>query len=178
MTVIVSLALSIGLFILLPSFLAGLLIKTKEGSGVILKNLVEGLIRLTVFFAYIWFATLLEDIKRVWQYHGAEHNTIHCYEHGDELTVENVRKYPTKHPRCGTSFLFLFMAVSIIVFSLLGRHGLIIDALLRLLMIPVVAGITYEVLKFSGKHTEWPVMRIVSAPGMRRTFTREPMTIR
>lgn len=175
-TVIVSLALSIGLFILLPSFLAGLLIKTKEGSGVILKNLVEGLIRLTVFFAYIWFATLLEDIKRVWQYHGAEHKTIHCYEHGDELTVENVRKYPTKHPRCGTSFLFLFMAVSIIVFSLLGRHGLIIDALLRLLMIPVVAGITYEVLKFSGKHTEWPVMRIVSAPGvlLQNLTTREP----
>ncbi|NMA34320.1 MAG: DUF1385 domain-containing protein [Clostridiaceae bacterium] len=175
-TVIVSLALSIGLFVLLPNFLAGLLFMKDEGSGVVLRNLVEGLIRITIFFGYIYLASLMKDIKRVWQYHGAEHKTIHCYENGEELTVENVRKYSTKHPRCGTSFLFLFMAVSIIVFSLLGRHGLIIDALLRLLMVPVVAGITYEVLKFSGKHAEWPVMRIVSAPGMLLQYltTREP----
>ena len=175
-TVIVSLAISIGLFVLLPNFLAGLLFMKNENSGVVLRNLIEGLIRITIFFGYIYLASLMNDIKRVWQYHGAEHKTIHCYENGEELTVENVRKYSTKHPRCGTSFLFLFMAVSIIVFSLLGRHGLVIDALLRLLMVPVVAGITYEVLKFSGKHTEWPVMRIVSAPGMLLQYltTKEP----
>ncbi|HOJ81164.1 MAG TPA: DUF1385 domain-containing protein [Clostridiales bacterium] len=175
-TVILSLALSIGLFILLPNFLVSLLNIAKEGSGVILKNLLEGLVRIVIFFAYIWLASLMKDIRRVWQYHGAEHKTIHCYEHGDELTVENVRKYSTKHPRCGTSFLFLVMIISILMFSLVGWHSPVVNMLLRILMIPVVAGIAYEVLKFSGKHTEWPVMRIVSAPGMLLQYltTREP----
>ncbi|HOL91014.1 MAG TPA: DUF1385 domain-containing protein [Clostridiales bacterium] len=175
-TVILSLALSIGLFILLPNFLVSLLNIAKEGSGVILKNLLEGLVRIVIFFAYIWLASLMKDIRRVWQYHGAEHKTIHCYEHGDELTVENVRKYSTKHPRCGTSFLFLVMIISILMFSLVGWHSPVVNMLLRILMIPVVAGVAYEVLKFSGKHTEWPVMRIVSAPGMLLQYltTREP----
>lgn len=175
-TVILSLALSIGLFILLPNFLVSLLNIAREGSGVILKNLLEGLIRIVIFFAYIWLASLMKDIRRVWQYHGAEHKTIHCYEHGDELTVENVRKYSTKHPRCGTSFLFLVMIISILMFSLVGWHSPVVNMLLRILMIPVVAGVAYEVLKFSGKHTEWPVMRIVSAPGMLLQYltTREP----
>lgn len=175
-TVILSLALSIGLFILLPNFLVSLLNIAREGSGVILKNLLEGLIRIVIFFAYIWLASLMKDIRRVWQYHGAEHKTIHCYEHGDELTVENVRKYSTKHPRCGTSFLFLVMIISILMFSLVGWYSPVVNMLLRILMIPVVAGVAYEVLKFSGKHTEWPVMRIVSAPGMLLQYltTREP----
>lgn len=175
-TVIISLAMSIGLFILLPNFLASLLNITREGSGVILKNLFEGLIRILIFFGYIFLATLLDDIKRVWQYHGAEHKTIHCYEHGEELTVENVRKYSTKHPRCGTSFMFLVMMISIIMFSFLGWHSPVVNALLRLLMIPVVAGIAYEVLKLAGRHTEWTAMKIVSAPGLLLQYltTREP----
>lgn len=175
-SVILSLALSIGLFFLLPNFIAGLLNLKRDGSGIILKNLVEGFIRILIFFAYIYLATLLNDIKRVWQYHGAEHKTIHCYEHEEDLTVENVRKYSTKHPRCGTSFLFLVMVISILVFSLMGWHNAVINALLRLLMIPVVAGVAYEVQRFAGRHTEWPVMRIVSAPGMlfQRLTTREP----
>ncbi len=175
-SVILSLALSIGLFILLPNLVASLFSLQKEGSGVILYNLVEGLIRILIFFAYIYLATMLNDIKRVWQYHGAEHKTIHCYEHEEELTVENVRKYSTKHPRCGTSFLFLVMVISILVFSLMGWHNAFINVLLRLLMIPVVAGVAYEVQRFAGRHTDWLAMRIVSAPGMLFQYltTREP----
>jgi uncharacterized protein YqhQ len=175
-SVILSLALSIGLFILLPNFIAGFFNLKKEGPGIFVKNLLEGFIRILIFFAYIYLATLLDDIKRVWQYHGAEHKTIHCYEHEEELTVENVRKYSTKHPRCGTSFLFLVMVISILVFSLVGWHNAIINALLRILLIPVVAGVAYEVQRFAGRHTEWLIMRIVSAPGMLFQYltTREP----
>jgi len=140
-TVVLSLALSIGLFILLPNFLVSLLSIRKEGAGVIVKNLLEGLIRIIIFFAYIYLASMMKDIRRVWQYHGAEHKTIHCYEHGDELTVENVRKYSTKHPRCGTSFLFLVMIISILMFSLVGWHSPVVNALLRILLIPVVSGV-------------------------------------
>lgn len=175
-SVIFSLALSIGLFIILPNLLAGLLHFEKTGTGVVFYNLFEGLIRIVLFFTYVYLATLLNDIKRVWQYHGAEHKTIHCYEHGDELTVENVRKYSTKHPRCGTSFLFLVMIVSIIIFSFLGLHHPIINALLRLLFIPLVAGVAYEILRFAGRHTDWFIMRIINAPGMLFQYltTREP----
>ncbi len=175
-SVILSLAFSIGLFILLPNLLASLINLKKEGTNVIVYNLFEGVIRIVIFFLYIYLATLLDDIKRVWQYHGAEHKTIHCYEHEEELTVENVRKYSTKHPRCGTSFLFLVMIISIIMFSLLGLHDPLVNLLLRLLMIPVVAGVAYEVQRFAGRHTEWLIMKIISAPGMLFQYltTREP----
>lgn len=175
-SVIFALALSIGLFILLPNLLASLLRLEKTGSGVVLYNLFEGVIRILIFFGYVYLATLLNDIKRVWQYHGAEHKTIHCYEHEEELTVENVRKYSTKHPRCGTSFLFLVMIISIIMFSFLGWHNPLVNALLRILLIPVVAGVAYEVLRFAGRHSEWLVMKVISAPGMmfQLLTTREP----
>ncbi len=175
-SVILSLALSVGLFILLPNLLAGFLHFSKNGAGVVYYNLFEGLIRIAIFVIYIYLATLLNDIKRVWQYHGAEHKSIHCYEHGEELTVENIRKYSTKHPRCGTSFLFLVMIISIIMFSFLGWHNAIINALLRLLLIPLVAGVAYEILKFAGRHTDWPVMKVINAPGMmfQLLTTREP----
>jgi uncharacterized protein YqhQ len=175
-SVILSLVLSIGLFILLPNLLAGFMHFSKKGTGVIYYNLFEGLIRIAIFVAYIYLATLLNDIKRVWMYHGAEHKSIHCYEHGEELTIENVRKYSTKHPRCGTSFLFLVMIISIIMFSFLGWYGPVINALLRLLMIPVVAGVAYEILRFAGRHTDWTVMKIINAPGMlfQLLTTREP----
>jgi uncharacterized protein YqhQ len=175
-SVILALALSIGLFILLPNLLAGFINLSGQGSNVVVKNLFEGVIRILIFLGYIYLATRLNDIKRVWMYHGAEHKTIHCYESGEELTVENVRKYSTHHPRCGTSFLFLVMIVSIIMFSFLGWYNPLINALLRLLMIPVVAGVAYEILRFAGRHTDWLVMRIVNAPGMLFQYltTREP----
>jgi len=175
-SVIVSLAFSIGLFILLPNLLAGFLHFNKDTSvGVILYNLFEGLIRIVLFFGYIALVSKMKDIKRVWEYHGAEHKTIHCYEHGEELIVENVRKYTTKHPRCGTSFMFLVMIISILVFSFIGWHSVLINIISRLLLIPLVAGISYEILKFAGR-SEWKVMSIINAPGLafQMFTTREP----
>lgn len=171
-SVILSLALSVGLFIVLPNLLASLF----SIEGVLLNNLFEGLIRILLFLGYIYLATLMNDIKRVWQYHGAEHKSIHCYEHGEELTVENIRKYSTKHPRCGTSFLFLVMIISILMFSLVGWYGVVANALIRILMIPLVAGVAYEIQKFAGRHTEWLIMKIINAPGMlfQCLTTREP----
>jgi len=166
-SVIISLALSIGLFILLPNILASFLkISRETRSGVILLNAIEGLIRITLFFSYIVLASLMKDIKRVWQYHGAEHKTIHCYEHEEELTVENVKKYSTKHPRCGTSFMFLVMIISILIFSLVQWHDkMIVNMLYRILLIPLVAGISYEILKLAGRFNN-RVMSIINAPGM------------
>ena len=176
-SVIFALALSIGLFILLPNLLAGFIhIDKNSVGGVILLNLFEGLIRVLLFFGYIYLASKLNDIKRVWQYHGAEHKTIHCYEHNDELTVENVRKYSTKHPRCGTSFMILVMIVSIIVFSFLGWYGPVLNALLRLLLLPVVAGVSFEILRLAGRNGDMTIMKIINAPGMlfQRFTTKEP----
>lgn len=176
-SVIVSIALSVGLFILLPNVLAGLLNFDKNTSrGVILYNLFEGLVRVLLFFGYLVLVSQMKDIKRVWQYHGAEHKTIHCYEHEEELTIENVRKYSTKHPRCGTSFMFLVMVISVLVFSFLGWHSMLVNILSRILLIPVVAGISYEILKFAGRRSEWPIMKIINAPGLLFQYmtTREP----
>jgi len=164
-TVIISLAFSVGLFILLPNLLASLFKFSKDTTGgVVLYNLFEGIIRLLIFFGYIVLASMMKDIKRVWEYHGAEHKTIHCYEHEDELTVENVRKYSTKHPRCGTSFMFLVMIISILVFSFIGWHSIWINILARILLIPVVAGLSYELLKLAGR-SNLKIFSIVNAPG-------------
>lgn len=174
--VIVSICFSVGLFILIPNFLAGLLnFNSEAASGKLLYNLFEGVIRVTLFFCYMLLVSLMKDIKRVWQYHGAEHKTINCYEHGEKITVENVLKYSTKHPRCGTSFLFLVMIISIIVFSFLGWHSMLVNILLRLLFIPLVAGLSYEVVKFAGR-SEWKIMKIVNAPGLffQLFTTKEP----
>jgi uncharacterized protein YqhQ len=165
-SVVISLAFSIGLFVLLPNLLAGFLKFNKETTGgVVLYNLFEGVIRVSLFFIYLILVSKMKDIKRVWGYHGAEHKTIHCYEHEEELTVENVRKYTTKHPRCGTSFLFLVMVISIIVFSFLGWHSIWINILVRLLLIPLVAGIAYELSRFAAK-SELGIMKVISAPGL------------
>jgi uncharacterized protein YqhQ len=165
-SVIISLAFSIGLFVLLPNLIAGLLNFNKDtASGVVLYNLFEGVIRVSLFFIYMILVSRMKDIKRVWEYHGAEHKTIHCYEHEEELTVENVRKYTTKHPRCGTSFLFLVMVISIIVFSFLGWHSIWINILSRLLLIPLVAGIAYELNRLAAK-SNLGIMKIISAPGL------------
>ncbi|HHW48261.1 MAG TPA: DUF1385 domain-containing protein [Clostridiaceae bacterium] len=175
-TVIISLAFSIGLFILLPNLLASLLNFNKDSAGgVVLYNLFEGVIRLLIFFGYIVLASTMKDIKRIWEYHGAEHKTIHCYEHEDELTVENVRKYSTKHPRCGTSFMFLVMIISIFVFSFLGWHSVWVNILSRILLIPVVAGLSYELLKLAGR-SNLKIFGIVNAPGKLFQYftTKEP----
>jgi uncharacterized protein YqhQ len=175
-SVILSIFFSVGLFILLPNVLVRLLNFDKNSaSGVILYNLFEGIVRVALFFGYLFLANLMKDIKRVWEYHGAEHKTIHCYEHEEELTVGNIKKYSTKHPRCGTSFMFLVMIISVLIFSFTGWHSLLINILMRILLIPVVAGISYEVLKFAGR-SELKIMKIVNAPGLLFQFmtTKEP----
>ena len=176
-SVFLSLIFSVGLFIMLPNFIAGFLPFDKDTSlGVILYNLVEGIVKIILFFTYIVLISKLNDIKRVWQYHGAEHKTIHCYEHGEELTVENIQKYSTRHPRCGTSFLFTVMVVSILVFSFAGWYDEAWkNMIIRLLLLPVVAGISYEIIKFAGK-SESKIVRILNVPGLmfQNYTTKEP----
>lgn len=176
-SVVISLLFSVGLFILLPNFIAGLLPLNRESSlGVMLYNLVEGIVKIILFFSYIVLISKLNDIKRVWQYHGAEHKTIHCYENGEELTVENIQKYSTKHPRCGTSFLFTVMVVSILVFSFAGWYEEAWkNMIIRLLLLPVVAGISYEVIKFAGK-SQSKIVQILNVPGLmfQNYTTKEP----
>lgn len=175
-SVAIALVFGVGLFILFPNLVAGFMHFNKNtASGLIYYNLFEGAIRIILFLGYIILISRMKDIRRVFQYHGAEHKTIHCYENDEELTVENVKKYNTRHPRCGTAFLLVVMIVSIFVFSFLGWHNVLINILSRILLLPVVAGLSYEVIKFAGRST-WRIMDIVSAPGLalQRFTTREP----
>jgi len=175
-SVIVALILGIGLFILLPNFITQLLgFDTDSTKGSVLYNLIEGLIRIILFVGYVALISNMKDIKRVFQYHGAEHKTIHCYEHEEELIVENVRKYTTRHPRCGTAFMLVVMLISILVFSLVGVHSMAVNIVLRLALIPLVAGISYEFIKFAGR-SDAKIMKIFSLPGLalQRFTTREP----
>jgi len=149
LTLVLSLLLTIGLFILLPAFFTNLF-KNKIESP-FLFNLIEGLIRIGIFLIYVITISKMEDVDRVFEYHGAEHKTIHCYENGDELTVENVKKYPILHPRCGTSFLFMVMIVSILVLSFFGWPSPLKRFIIRILMLPVIAGISYEINRLIGK---------------------------
>ncbi len=172
-SVFTALIMSVGIFILGPTLLTGVL-KNFIKSDLTL-NLIEGVMRLVLFVIYIALISKMEDIKRVFQYHGAEHKTIYCYENGEELTVENVRKYTTLHPRCGTSFLFIVMMVSMIVFSLIGWQDPITRMVTRLALLPVVAGISYEIIRIAGR-SQSAFMSIVSYPGMmmQKLTTIEP----
>lgn len=146
---ITSIVLAVGIFMVLPSVITNFL-KGKITNSIGL-NLIEGVFRIVIFLIYITWVSKLEDVRRVFEYHGAEHKTIHCYESGDELTVANVKKYPILHPRCGTSFLFMVMIVSIIVLSFFGWPNPLLRVLIRILMFPVIAGITYEINRFIGR---------------------------
>lgn len=174
-SVIFSVIIGVGLFMLLPNFLVGFAKDFYPTTPVILLNLLEGIVRITFFVLYIYLTSLVKDIKRVYMYHGAEHKSIFCYEHGDELTVENVKKYPRFHPRCGTSFLFIVMIVSIILFSFISWDDMYTRLLYRLLLMPVVAGISYELIKIAGRYDNL-FTRIISAPGvcMQHLTTKEP----
>jgi uncharacterized protein YqhQ len=172
---------SVVLFILLPNLLAsGINHFTgfAEGGGrlsSILMNLVEGAIRITIFVAYLMLASRMQEIQRVWMYHGAEHKTIACYEAELPLTVDNVRLFSRFHPRCGTSFMFIVILVSIVVFSLIGWWSPWINLLIRVVLVPVVAGIAYEIIRLAGRHDN-RLTRAVSAPGLwlQRLTTAEP----
>ncbi|MBQ2891029.1 MAG: DUF1385 domain-containing protein [Clostridia bacterium] len=172
-SVALSVCLSVGLFMLLPAYLAGFVELFSDSHTLYIAT--EGVVRITLFVLYLVLVSQMKDIKRVFMYHGAEHKSIHCYEHGEELTVENVRKHTRLHPRCGTSFLLLVMVISIILFFFIRFDNIFLKLLARLVLIPLVAGISYEIIKFAGRHDNW-FTRIISYPGMlfQHVTTREP----
>lgn len=178
-TVFLSLMFSVGLFILLPNFIADLIVPT---GMTMLYNIVENLVKILLFIVYLVLVSKMEDIQRLFQYHGAEHKSIFCYENGEELTVENVKKHSRFHPRCGTSFLLFVLIISIIFFSFLPRAesltkilNVLINMGARLLLMPLVAGISYEVIKFAGKSKN-KFVQMLNKPGMwlQRLTTKEP----
>ena len=142
---ILSMVLAVGIFMILPSFMTNVF-KNIIKNPIVL-NLVEGLFRIALFLIYVIWVSKLEDVKRVFEYHGAEHKSIHCYENELDLTVENVKKFPILHARCGTSFLFMVMIISIFVLSFFGWPSPLQRVLIRILMFPVIAGISYEINK-------------------------------
>jgi uncharacterized protein YqhQ len=140
-------------------------------------NLVDGVIRVAVFLLYIWSISRMKDIQRVFQYHGAEHKSIFAFEAGEELTVANVRRYSRLHPRCGTSFLLIVMLVSIVIFSLIPKlWPFYLKAGSRVVLLPVIAGVSYEILKWTAKHDSTPFVKFLISPGLalQRLTTREP----
>ena len=173
-TVIVAALIAIGLFVVLPSIASDLIKKYFHIISYTIISLIEGLIRITLFLIYIFLISRMKDIQRTFMYHGAEHKCINCIEHGMELNVDNVLKSSRLHKRCGTSFLFLVMAISII-FILIPVQQPVMKIVVRILMIPVIAGVSYEVLRFAGQH-EGKLVDIVSAPGMalQKLTTKEP----
>lgn len=161
------------LFIILPTVAVKFIsanIKTP-----FLLSLAEGFLRIAIFVAYVAVISLMKDIRRVFEYHGAEHKVVHCYEHGEDLTPENAKKYSTVHPRCGTSFIMIVMIVSILLFSILGWPGIIARIVSRILLLPVVAGISYELIQLAGRSSS-PFLKILNTPGMwlQKLTTREP----
>jgi len=164
---------AVGLFIGLPALAASFL-RTRIQSTIVM-NVIEGLVRLLIFLAYIVLISRMKDIRRVFEYHGAEHKTIHCYEHEEELSVENARKYTTLHPRCGTAFLLIVMVISIFFFSFLGWQNIWIRIGARILLLPVIAGISYEVTRWAGK-SDSKAVGIIMFPGLmlQKLTTREP----
>ena len=164
-SVLLSLGMTLVLFMLLPTFVAGLF----RAQNAALHNLIEGVIKVAIFLAYLILCSKQKDVRRVFCYHGAEHKTIFCYEAGLPLTVENVRRQPRHHPRCGTSFLFMVIAISIlvstVVFAIWPVHNPILRFLAHLAMLPLIVGISYEFNRWAGRH-DGPITRILTAPGL------------
>mgnify|MGYP002427410064 FL=1 len=173
LTLIFSIALSVAVFIALPYYLSTLFGKYVRNHSLL--NIIEGAIRIVIFLSYVLLISLMKDIRRVYMYHGAEHKCINCIERGRALYVENVRRSSRMHRRCGTSFLLFVMFVSIILFFFITVTNPVYRIVLRIALIPVVAGISYELIRFAGKHDN-VFVRILSAPGMllQRLTTREP----
>jgi len=172
LTMIAALALAVALFFIAPLFLTRLL----NISSSLLFNLVDGLIRVTIFIAYLAVMTLVPDIKRVFAYHGAEHKVVNAYEAGMPLELEAVKVYGTAHARCGTSFLFVVLIISIIVFALIGLHTVWLMVLSRIVLIPVIAALSYEIIYFGARHINNGLVRAVLTPGLwlQGLTTREP----
>ena len=165
--------LAVLLFMLLPAFAVWGLDKVIAVGGV--KGLIEGLIKIVILVAYMALVSRMEEIHRVFEYHGAEHKTIACFEAGEELTVENIKKQTRFHPRCGTSFLILVLIISILIFSVVTWSNPLVRTLLKLVLLPVVIGIAYELIQLAGRHDNW-LTRIISFPGvqLQHITTKEP----
>jgi len=159
-----TLVVGIGVFFLLPLFLAALTTSKVESGWV--QHLTEGLIRVGLFLGYLAVIARAPDIRRVFEYHGAEHMTIHALEAGDPLTTDAVRKYPTAHPRCGTEFLVVVILLSVLLFGFLGRDNPVVMIGGRILLIPVIAAVGYEILRFGARHRSNPVVKAIMAPGI------------
>jgi uncharacterized protein YqhQ len=171
---LISLAFAIGMFSVLPLYLTRLILPGQQGS--LGFNLLEGVVRLGIFLLYLWGVGFMPDIRRVFSYHGAEHKTIHAYEAGVELTPKNVQQYTTAHARCGTAFLLAVLIIAILVFSLVGKQSWPVLIASRILLLPVVAAIAYEVTQWGARHMENPVVRVIVAPGLwlQSLTTRQP----
>ena len=174
LSLLAALGLFILLFIVAPNLIVGLVQRFIK--SVVAVNLIEGVLRMGIFVVYLAVISRLQDIQRVFAYHGAEHKTIAAWEAGEELTVDNARRHGCAHPRCGTSFLLLVMVVSILVYSLLGKQTVIMRILTRIALLPVLSGISYELLKLAGKPNPPAIVRWLSRPGLalQRMTTREP----
>ena len=189
LSMVLGLALGIALFIVVPAAATNLIVGEYDDKT-LLWNVVDGLLRIAIFVFYIWLIGRMEDISRMFEYHGAEHKTIHCFEHGLPLTPENARKFPRLHVRCGTAFLIMVMIIAIFIYAITpinalidawGVHEslpkLILVMVVRVLMMPIIAGLSYEVtVKWAGSHPEHPVVKVVLWPGlqMQRLTTHEP----
>lgn len=172
-SVVIALAMAILIFAIIPTFLINLLKNVVE-SKLVLSGM-EGVVKIIMFISYIVIISRMKDIQRVFQYHGAEHKAIHCYESGKELTVENAKDFTTLHPRCGTSFLLIVMTVSILLFSLLGWENFVMRIAMKLLLLPLVSGISYEIIRWAGR-SDAAITKIISHPGLmlQKLTTREP----
>ena len=176
-TLIVSLVFGVGLFFLIPTAAASGLERIFGLEHLsFLVNLLEGAVRLALVVGYIWLIGLMPDVKRLYGYHGAEHKTINAYEAGAELVPEVVAKYPIEHPRCGTAFLLTVVVLSVLVFSVLGRPAFIWLVISRILLVPVIAGIAYEYIRFTAKHLSNPIIRAIIIPNLalQHLTTRPP----
>lgn len=188
LAMVLGVVLALALFILLPAFVSNVLVGNYEQNPFIW-NIADGAVRVAIFIFYVWLIGRMPDIKRMFSYHGAEHKTIHCYEHGMDLTPQNARQFPRLHVRCGTAFLIMVMIIAIVVYTVIPLGGVItalgisgVAAFLlliavRIVFLPVIAGISYEItVKWAGSHPENPLVRIVLWPGMQmqRLTTNEP----
>ncbi|WP_250674553.1 DUF1385 domain-containing protein [Paraclostridium ghonii] len=173
MSLLIGLFLSTLIFVVTPTMIGGLFSSFINRN--LMLNLIEGFTRICILFIYILLISMNKDVKRVFEYHGAEHKVIYCYENNLDLTVENAREFKTQHPRCGTNFLFIVMFTSIILFSFFGWPNPIIRIFMRIICVPIVAGISYEIIKLLGKYNNI-LTRIISYPGMmlQKLTTKEP----
>ena len=173
LSVVLALVMSVGIFMLLPTVVVGWVAHLTE--SVLVLNLIEGLARILIFVLYIWLISMMKDIKTVFQYHGAEHKTIHCFENNLELTPENAQTFYTLHPRCGTSFMVFVMLIAVLVHAFMGWPNVWLRLVTRILVLPVIAGLSYELLKWAGRSDNW-LVKLLSLPGiyLQKLTTKEP----